>query len=121
MSRTLFWYIMRDLLRIFIMTSLTLAGIMAFGGLLKPLMQYGLSGTQVAQMLAYFMPATQTYSLPIAALFATTVVYGRLSADNELTACRAAGVSYLTLAMPAFVLGLILEIGRASCRERLYI
>ena len=110
MSRTLFWYIMRDLLRIFIMTSLTLAGIMAFGGLLKPLMQYGLSGTQVAQMLAYFMPATQTYSLPIAALFATTVVYGRLSADNELTACRAAGVSYLTLAMPAFVLGLILAI-----------
>jgi lipopolysaccharide export LptBFGC system permease protein LptF len=108
MSKTLFWYVMRDLLRVFLMTSIVLAGIMSFGGLLKPLMQYGLSGGQVAKMLMYFMPATQTWSLPIAALFATTVVYGRLAADNELTACRAHGISYLTMALPAFWLGIIL-------------
>ena len=35
MSKTLFWYVMRDLLRVFLMTSLVLAGIMSFGGLLK--------------------------------------------------------------------------------------
>ena len=40
-----------------------------------------------------------------AALFATTVVYGRLSADNELTACRAGGLSHLTVTLPAFILG----------------
>jgi hypothetical protein len=45
------------------------------------------------------------YSFPIAALFATTMVYGRLSADNELTACRAAGISLLSVAVPAFLLG----------------
>jgi len=31
--------------------------------------------------------------MPIAALFATTMVYGRLAADNELQACRAAGIN----------------------------
>lgn len=109
MSKTLFWYILKDLLRVFIMTSVVLAGIMSFGGLLKPLMHYGLSASQVGKMLLCFLPATQTYSLSIAALFATTVVYGRLAADNEITACRASGISYLTLTVPAVVLGLALS------------
>ncbi len=107
MSRTLFWYIFKDLLRIFLMTSGALAGIMSFGGLLRPLTQNGLDGPQVALLLANFMPAMSTYSLPVAALFATTMVYGRLSADNEVTACRASGISFGALTLPAFLLGLV--------------
>src|SRR4051794_40985082 len=106
MSRTLFFYIFKDLLRIFMMTSGALAGIMSFGGLLRPLTEHGLDAGQAAKMLSYFMPAMTTYSLPIAALFATTVVYGRLAADNELVACRAAGISFFSIGMPALVLGL---------------
>jgi lipopolysaccharide export system permease protein len=106
MSRTLFWYIFWDLLKIFFLTSGVLAGIMSFGGLLRPLTEHGLDAGQVGRMLTYFQPAMWTYSLPIAALFATTMVYGRLSADNEVVACRAAGVSHLSLAVPALVLGL---------------
>ena len=106
-SWTLFWYVFKDLLRIFVLTGLALAGIMSFGGLLRPLTENGLDGSQVGKMLAYLLPAMTTYSLPIAALFATTMVYGRLSADNELTACRAAGISYLAVSLPALVLGLV--------------
>src|SRR5437867_2551678 len=101
LSRYIFW----DLLRIFLLASGALAGIMSFGGLLRPLTQQGLDATQVGQLLTYFTPAMTAYSFPIAALFATTMVYGRLSADNELTACRAAGISLLAVAVPAFVLG----------------
>src|SRR5437764_13468243 len=110
MGRTLFWYIFADLLRIFLMASGALAGIMSFGGLLRPLTQQGLDASQVGKLLTYFTPAMTAYSFPIAALFATTVVYGRLSADNELTACRAAGLSLLSVAMPAFVLGLVVAL-----------
>jgi lipopolysaccharide export LptBFGC system permease protein LptF len=109
MGRTLFWYIFKDLLRIFMMTSGALAGIMSFGGLLRPLTQNGLDGPQVALLLANFMPAMSTYSLPVAALFATTMVYGRMSADNEITACRACGVSFLTLTGPALLLGVVVS------------
>src|SRR2546421_8962802 len=91
MSNTLFRYIFKDLMRIFLLTSCALAGIMSFGGLLRPLTEHGLDAGQAAKMLSYFMPAMTTYSLPIAALFATTVVYGRLAADNEITAMRSAG------------------------------
>lgn len=110
MSRTLFWYILKDLLRIFLMASGVLAGIMSFGGLLKPLTEHGLSVAQVIRMLGYFMPAMNTYALPIAALYATTMVYGRLAADNEIVACRAAGISHLALTLPALVLGLSVAI-----------
>ena len=109
-GRTLFWYIFRDLLKIFLMANGALAGIMSFGGLLRPLTHQGLDVGQVGKLLSYFMPAMTTYSLPIAALFATTVVYGRLSADNELTACRSGGLSHLTVALPAFVMGILVAI-----------
>ena len=107
MSRTLFSYIFRDLLKVFFLASGALAGIMSFGGLLRPFQEHGLDGSQVVSILGYLMPAMTTYSLPVAALFATTFVYGRLSSDNELTACRAAGMSYSTVIFPALVLGLV--------------
>jgi len=109
MSRTIFWYIFKDLVRVFLLTSGALAGIMSFGGLLRPLTRQGLDAAQVAKMLAYLGPAMTTYSFPIAALFATTVIYGRLAADNELTALRAGGLSLasLSVAGPALVLGLM--------------
>jgi lipopolysaccharide export LptBFGC system permease protein LptF len=113
MSRTLFVYIFRDLIRIFFLASGVLAGIMSFGGLLRPLTEHGLDAQQAVKMLSYFMPAMTTYSLPIAALFATTVVYGRLAADNEITAMRSAGISWWPLggiAMPACVLGLLVAL-----------
>ncbi len=110
MSQTLFWYVFRDLLRIFFLAAGTLAGIMSFGGLLRPLTEHGLDAGQVGKMLTFFTPAMTTYSFPVAALFATSMVYGRLGADNELTACRATGISYLSLTMPALVLGLLVAI-----------
>ena len=110
MGRTLFWYIFRDLVKIFLMANGALAGIMSFGGLLRPLTHQGLDAAQVGKLLSYFNMAMLTYSLPIAALFATTVVYGRLSADNELTACRAGGLSHLAVTFPAFVLGILVAI-----------
>lgn len=113
MGRTLFWYVFKDLLRIFAMASGALAGIMSFGGLLRPLTQQGLDAGQVGKMLAYFSPAMLAYSLPIAALFSATVVYGRLSADNELTACRAGGVSLgplMGMAFPSIIFGILVAI-----------
>ena len=112
MSKTLFWYVFKDLVKVFLMASGALAGIMSFGGLLRPLTQHGLDGPQVVKLLTYFMPAMSTYSVPVAALFATTIVYGRMAADNEITACRASGISMSIwgLAMPALLLGVLVSI-----------
>lgn len=107
MSKTLFWYIFWDLLKVFALASAALAGIMSFGGLLRPLTRQGLGLAEVAVMVVNLMPAMSTYSLPVAALFATTLVYGRLSSENELTAVRAGGISHLQAAYPGIVLGFV--------------
>jgi lipopolysaccharide export LptBFGC system permease protein LptF len=106
MSRTLFWYIFKDLVKIFFLASGVLSAIMSFGGLLRPLYEYGLDVSQVGKILGWSNFAMTAYSLPIAVLFATTIVYGRFSADNEVTACRAAGISFFSMSMPAIAMGL---------------
>ena len=49
-------------------------------------------------------------TLPIAALFAATIIYGRFSQDNELMACRASGICTLSLLRPAVWLGVVVSI-----------
>jgi lipopolysaccharide export LptBFGC system permease protein LptF len=110
LSPTLFRYIFFDLFKVFMLANGALAGILSFGGLLRPLTEQGLEAWQVGLLLTYFTPAMTAYSLPVAVLFATTVVYGRLSADNEIVACRASGLSHLSLALPAAILGLLVSL-----------
>src|ERR1051326_674025 len=54
------------------------------------------------------IPYLLTFSIPMAMLTATLLVFGKLSADNEITAIRASGVSLLTLISPAIVISILL-------------
>jgi lipopolysaccharide export LptBFGC system permease protein LptF len=115
MNKTLFWYIFDNLFRVFVLTTASLAGMMSFALLLRPLTENGLEFSQIDRLLLYTLPAVAVYSLPISALFATTMVYGRFAADNELTAMRACGISYFSgrrfsIALPALVLGLVVAV-----------
>jgi lipopolysaccharide export LptBFGC system permease protein LptF len=60
--------------------------------------------------MLYFLPITLTFVLPIAALFACSMVYGRFAADNELDACRASGISITTLVYPGLGLAILMAI-----------
>jgi lipopolysaccharide export LptBFGC system permease protein LptF len=90
------------------MASGALAGMMSFGGLLKPLTRQGLGLSEIGMTLVNLMPVMSTYAFPVAALFATTLVYGKLASDNELTAMRAVGISHVRVAIPAIALGVII-------------
>jgi lipopolysaccharide export LptBFGC system permease protein LptF len=46
----------------------------------------------------------------MSALFAASLVYGRFAGDNELDACRASGVSLMTLVYPGLFLGIVVSI-----------
>ena len=107
MGGTLFRYIFKDLARVFLLAAVVLAGVLSFAGLLRPLGEQGLGTAQAVRILLWLMPSMLVYSLPVAALFATSFVYGRLAADNESTAAKAAGVaiSPFGLLLPALVLG----------------
>jgi lipopolysaccharide export LptBFGC system permease protein LptF len=107
---TLHRYVFRELLRIFILATVGLTLILSFGAILRPVQEFGVGPRQVAHILVYFMPITLTFVLPMAALFAAALTYGRFAIDNELDACRASGISLVTLVYPGFVLALMVAI-----------
>jgi len=107
---TLHRYIFRELLRVFVLTVVALTLIMSLGSILRPVQEYGVGPRQVINLMGYFLPITLTFVLPMAALFAGALVYGRLTSDNELDACRASGISLLTLVYPGLALAIIVAI-----------
>jgi lipopolysaccharide export LptBFGC system permease protein LptF len=107
---TLHRYILRELLRAFILATLALTMMMSLGSILQPVQEYGVGPRQVLYLMAYFLPITLTFVLPIAALFSSTLIYGRFASDNELDACRASGISVLTLIYPGLMLAIIVAI-----------
>jgi lipopolysaccharide export LptBFGC system permease protein LptF len=107
---TLHKYIARDLITKSLLALLVFTLVMTTFGVIDPMRSYGLSPQQVFKLFWYLLPLMLALTLPIAALFATTMVYGRLSMDNELTACLAGGVGVHILVRPALVLGVAVSV-----------
>jgi lipopolysaccharide export system permease protein len=107
---TLHRYIFGEVLKVFALATVVLTLMMSLGSILRPVQEYGVGPGQVIDLMVFFLPITLTFVLPMAALFATTLVYGRLASDNELDACRASGVSLVPLLYPGLVLAVIVAI-----------
>ncbi len=107
---TLQRYIFRELFKIFLLATIALTLILSLGGILRPVQEYGVGLQQVLHILLYFMPITLTFVLPMAALFASALAYGRFASDNELDACRASGIGVSTLVYPGLTLAVLVAI-----------
>ncbi|MBN2269335.1 MAG: LptF/LptG family permease [Sedimentisphaerales bacterium] len=103
-------YIFRELLKVFLLASVGLTLILSLGSILAPVQEYGVGPRQVLSLMGYFLPITLTFVLPMAALFASALVYGRFASDNELDACRASGVSIMALVYPGLTLAIVVAI-----------
>jgi lipopolysaccharide export LptBFGC system permease protein LptF len=107
MILTLHRYIFKELLKIFALATVAMSLIVSLGFLLKPIQDYGISPGQIFHLLGYMLPITLTFVLPMGALFAASMVYGRFAADRELDACRASGISLWALVYPALCLAIL--------------
>jgi lipopolysaccharide export LptBFGC system permease protein LptF len=107
---TLQRYIFREAFKVFVLAAVALTLIMSLGSIVRPVQEYGVGPRQALHLISYFLPIGLTFVLPVAALFATALIYGRLASDNELDACRASGISLLTLIYPGLALGIMVAI-----------
>jgi lipopolysaccharide export system permease protein len=98
--------ILAELVKVFLLSLVALTGMFLLAGLIQEATNKGLSPTQIAMAIPLIIPNTLPFTIPATTLFATCVVYGRMSADNEVLVLRAAGVNIYHLLWPALILGL---------------
>src|SRR6266446_5164223 len=97
--------ILFDLFKVFALALVALTGLILMAGVIAEAMKSGLGPAQVLVAIPLLLPSMLPYTVPATTLFATCIVYGRLSADNEILALKAAGVHILHVIWPALFLG----------------
>ena len=106
----LFRMILWELAKVFVMSLIGITGILLMAGIIAEASQQGLGPKQILAAIPLLIPSTLPYTIPATTLFATCVVYGRLSADNEILAIKASGVNVLQVVKPGLVLGMTMSL-----------
>lgn len=110
MPLLLFWYIFRDLIKVLVISTAVLVTIISFGAAIKPLSDGTLGPISLMRYIVLAIPPMLQFALPFSAAFSATMVYHRMTSDNEIAACAASGVSYNQLLLPPATIGVALTI-----------
>jgi lipopolysaccharide export system permease protein len=98
-----------ELVKVFLMSLVGITGILLLAGIIAEASQQGLGPAQILEAIPLLVPSTLPYTIPATTLFASSVVYGRLGADNEILAIKSAGINVLQVVKPGIVLGLVMS------------
>lgn len=93
---------------------LVLTGVMVLGNVFKEMERLlgdtaSLPLLAVAQFITYVIPYSLIFTIPWALLTAILLVFGRMSADNEMTALRMTGMSMPRICAAVFVLSVFMS------------
>ena len=86
-------YVLGALLSSFLMAMVALTTIFVLFIVMAEATRQGLAPQEVLMLVPYLIPGSLPYTLPVAVLFAVTIVYGRIAGDNEIMALKAAGIT----------------------------
>src|SRR5438046_7550039 len=97
-------YISRQLIVSLIFAILVLSFVLVIGNIFRKLLpllvNHDLPVDYLIGFVAYVLPFSLIFTIPWGLLTAVLLVFGRLSADNELTALRSNGVSIARICVP---------------------
>jgi LPS export ABC transporter permease LptF len=108
--RVLDRYILRGILLSLLTVLVVMTFVMSIGAVLKMtgLIARGVPAMPLVRLFLAGLPASLIFTLPISALVSSLLVFGRLSADGEITAMRASGISLYRIVLPPAMVGCVL-------------
>jgi lipopolysaccharide export system permease protein len=108
--RKLNQYLVKDFLTVFAVAMLLITFAFTIGAIYKAIdiMARGIAIDVVGRFFLYNIPYSLAYSIPISALFATLLVFGRLSADSEISAMKSSGLSMWQIGSPVVLISILL-------------
>src|SRR4051794_15794870 len=101
---------MAEVFRAFALALLTITAVFVLLTVMTRAANAGLGPYEILRLIPYMIPSSLPYTVPVSLLFAATVVYGRLAADNEVIAVKTAGLSAMVLIWPSIILAAILSL-----------
>lgn len=109
--QTLTQYLLRQLLASFGLCLVVFTLLLLLGNVLKEILDL-LASQQLSPAVAMhaillLLPFVIAFALPIALLTAVLLTFGRLSADQEITAMRACGISLVQIALPIVAVSIL--------------
>lgn len=101
-------YLTNDYLITFLITVSLFTFVMTAGALVKAidLLARGISGAVILKFFLLNVPYMLMFSIPMSALTAVLLLFGRLSIDGEITAMRACGLSMWQIISPVIMLSI---------------
>lgn len=99
-----------QLVSVFLVSLLALSLLLILVGVAKEGVTNGLAGYSILKMIPYVIPIALRVSIPLTALLAVSVVYGRMSADQEIVAIKSLGISPVGVLVPAWVFAVLVSL-----------
>jgi lipopolysaccharide export system permease protein len=116
-------YLLSEILNTFMVVLFVMTMVLVCGDVLTKMadlvINWGVDYRLLLKLFLYTTPFLFNFTMPMAFLIAVLLAFGKMSADNELTAMKASGVSLWKVIRPVLITALLLSLAALLMNDRI--